>query len=88
MVLIFSDIDECEDDPDICGPTSTCVNEPDGAFYSCMCAPGTTNNGESPYPIMPTDPFLTCEGILYYVPSNVACNGNVSVVQINRGKIR
>ena len=34
----FSDLDECQDDPDLCGAYAECVNF-DG-FFDCQCFPG------------------------------------------------
>ena len=54
-VILFSfslDINECSEDPDVCG-LGTCSNE-DGAFYECICQDGATATGSGG--------SLTCTG--------------------------
>ena len=38
MIIHLTDINECEEDPDICNIYEKCVNLP-GSF-KCVCAPG------------------------------------------------
>ena len=62
IVLHFlSDIDECEVADmmgmPLCIPNGMCRNELDGAFYSCDCDPGFTEDGD------PSVAPLTCVGM-------------------------
>ena len=47
------DIDECSDDPDICG-LGSCTNNDNGTFYQCVCQDGAETTGAGPN--------LTCVG--------------------------
>ena len=40
----FSDINECTQNPDICG-LGTCSNNDDGTFYECNCQDGAMITG-------------------------------------------
>ena len=56
LFLIYTDINECDDDPDRCG-LGTCENFGGGNFYFCTCIPGTVPNGG-----MAFDDSLECIG--------------------------
>ena len=45
--LSCSDINECVDNPNICGP-GECIDQGNGDFYSCNCPPGSVSNGGDP----------------------------------------
>ena len=53
---VLQDINECEEDLDICG-LGTCSNNDDGAFYECECQDGAMITGSSGN--------LTCVGKAY-----------------------
>ena len=40
----FQDVNECEEDLDICG-LGTCSNNDDGTFYECECQDGAMITG-------------------------------------------
>ena len=44
FTYIFKDINECEEDLDICG-LGTCSNNDDGTFYECECQDGAMTTG-------------------------------------------
>lgn len=52
-----ADINECEENPGICGVGSTCTNLPSRLFYDCNCKPGTITNGGDASQLQ-----LTCSG--------------------------
>ena len=54
---IFSDINECAENADLCGVGSICSNNGGGLFYECDCRPGTVENDGDPATLA-----LTCVG--------------------------
>ncbi|RXN15270.1 CD97 antigen-like protein [Labeo rohita] len=44
-VKVWTNIDECSDDPDVCGTNADCKNHPGG--YSCKCHKGYSNYGNN-----------------------------------------
>ena len=44
---LLTDIDECAAGTTACVPSygGTCMNLPDGNYYTCSCAPGYESNG-------------------------------------------
>ena len=46
ILIVFQDINECEEDLDICG-LGICNNNDDGAFYECECQDGAITTGSS-----------------------------------------
>ena len=44
LLLVFQDMNECEEDLDICG-LGTCSNNDDGMYYECDCQDGAMTTG-------------------------------------------
>ena len=55
LAISHKDIDECEENSDICG-LGTCSNNDDGTFYECECQDGAMATGSGGN--------LTCTGMV------------------------